>query len=261
MSLRTSAHTGAAIRIPAEKPGKSVVLRANSQCFSYLPKVFLFVLWYCKEYGLPRRFAPRNDMQKHGRRPPRQLRSAMAIRVPCPGCPLRKRPYKRSHAPAFCMSLRTSAHTGAAIRIPAGKLDKLALLRANSYTLFRVCLKYCFLSCPTAESTDCRVASRLAMTCRNLPRVRVCKDALPGKPVTAYVFAQGAACFLLPLRGCGLPRRFAPRNDMLKLAACPHRQLCPPGANCYALRIRPKYCFLSCPAAGERIATSLRSSQ
>ena len=54
------------------------------------------------------------------------------------------------------------------------------------------------------------------MTCRNLQRVRVCKDALPGKPVTAYVFAQGAACFLLPLRGCGLPRRSAPRNDMLK---------------------------------------------
>ena len=36
-------------------------------------------------------------------------RRGAAIRVPCPGCPLRKRPYKRSHAPAFCMSLRTSA--------------------------------------------------------------------------------------------------------------------------------------------------------
>ena len=126
---------------------------------------------------------------------------------------------------------------------------------------FRICPKCSFSFCGTARSTDCHVASLLAMTCRNLQRVRACKDALPGKPVTAYVFAQGAACFLLPLRGCGLPRRFAPRNDMLKLAACPHRQLCPPGANCYALRIRPKYCFLSCPAAGERIATSLRSSQ
>ena len=51
------------------------------------------------------------------------------------------------------------------------------------------------------------------MTCRRLARVRACKDALPGKPVTAYVFAQGAACFLLPLRGCGLSRRSAPRND------------------------------------------------
>ena len=134
------------------------------------------------------------------------------------------RPYNRRRASVFCMSLRTSAHTGAAIRIPAVKLDKLALLRANSYTLFRVCLKYCFLSCPTAESTDCHVAPLLAMTCRNLQRVSGCKDALPGKPVTAYVFAQGAACFLLPLRGCGLPRRFAPRNDMQKFAACPRLQ-------------------------------------
>ena len=69
MSLRTSAHTGVAIRIPAEEPGKSVVLRANSSCFSYLPKVFLFVLWYCKEYGLPRRFAPRNDSGEVSSRP------------------------------------------------------------------------------------------------------------------------------------------------------------------------------------------------
>ena len=36
-------------------------------------------------------------------------RRGAAIRVPCPGCPLRKRPYKRSHVPAFCMSLRASA--------------------------------------------------------------------------------------------------------------------------------------------------------
>ena len=123
---------------------------------------------------------------------------------------------KRTHASVFSMSLRTSAHTGVAIRVPAEKPGKSVVLRANSYTLFRVRLKYCFLSCPTAESTDCHVASLLAMTCRSLPRVRACKDALPGKPVTAYVFAQGAACFLLPLRGCGLSRRLAPRNDMLK---------------------------------------------
>ena len=58
-------------------------------------------------------------------------RRGVAIRVPCPGCPLRKRPYKRNHAPAFCMSLRTSAHTGAAIRFPAEKPDKFVLLRAN----------------------------------------------------------------------------------------------------------------------------------
>ena len=64
LSLRASAHTGVAIRIPAEEPGKLAAVWANSSCFSYLPKVFLFVLWYCKGNGLPRRFAPRNDMLK-----------------------------------------------------------------------------------------------------------------------------------------------------------------------------------------------------
>ena len=84
MSLRTSAHTGVAIRVPAEKPGKSVVLRANSSCFSYLPKVFLFVLWYCKEYGLPRRSAPRNDMLKLAACPRLQGRNDMLKLAACP---------------------------------------------------------------------------------------------------------------------------------------------------------------------------------
>ena len=61
MSLRTSAHTGVAIRIPAGMPGKLAAVWANSWRFSDLPKVLLFVLCCRKEYGLPRRFAPRND--------------------------------------------------------------------------------------------------------------------------------------------------------------------------------------------------------
>ena len=64
MSLRTSAHTGAAIRVPAEKLCKLAILRANLWRFSDSPKVLLFVLLYCEENGLSRRFAPRNDMQK-----------------------------------------------------------------------------------------------------------------------------------------------------------------------------------------------------
>ena len=67
MSLRTSAHTGAAIRVPAEMPGKTVVHRANSQLLRICREELLFVLCCCKENGLPRRFAPRNDMQKVGR--------------------------------------------------------------------------------------------------------------------------------------------------------------------------------------------------
>ena len=69
LSLRTSAHTGVAIRVPAWKLCKLAILRANLWRFSDSPKVLLFVLLYCKENGLPRRFAPRNDMLKHGRCP------------------------------------------------------------------------------------------------------------------------------------------------------------------------------------------------
>ncbi len=64
MSLRTSAHTGAAIRVPAEKLCKLAILRANLWRFSDSPEVLLSVMSYRREYGLPRRFAPRNDMQK-----------------------------------------------------------------------------------------------------------------------------------------------------------------------------------------------------
>ena len=67
LSLRTSAHTGAAIRVPAGKPGKLALLQANPQHLSYSPEVLLSVMSYRREYGLPRRFAPRNDMQKEGR--------------------------------------------------------------------------------------------------------------------------------------------------------------------------------------------------
>ena len=67
MSLRTSAHTGAAIRFPAEIPGKTVVHRANSQLLRICREELLFVLCCRRRNGLPRRFAPRNDMLKTGR--------------------------------------------------------------------------------------------------------------------------------------------------------------------------------------------------
>ena len=54
---------------------------------------------------------------------------------PPSACHCEPRPCTRSHAATFCMSLRTSAHTGVAIRVPAGKLSKLAILRANPQLL------------------------------------------------------------------------------------------------------------------------------
>ena len=65
MSLRASAHTGVAIRVPAEILDKLAAVGANSQHLSYSPKVFPFAMCCRKENGLPRRSAPRNDMQKH----------------------------------------------------------------------------------------------------------------------------------------------------------------------------------------------------
>ena len=62
------------------------------------------------------------------------------------------------------MSLRTSAHTGVAIRFPAEKLCQSVILKANSYPLFRIRPKYCFSFCAAAGVTDCHVASLLAMT-------------------------------------------------------------------------------------------------
>ena len=102
--------------------------------------------------GLPRRFAPRNDMQKPAACPHEQLRAAMA----------------------------------------------------NSYVLFRIRPKYYFLLCPAAGVTDCRVALLLAMTCRNLPPVRMNNYVLPW---------QICYAFRIRLRHCSLLRPTAGEAD------------------------------------------------
>ncbi len=50
---------------PAEKLGKVVALRANPLRLTHSPKVLLPAMPYRRRSGLPRRFAPRNDMLKH----------------------------------------------------------------------------------------------------------------------------------------------------------------------------------------------------
>ena len=52
--------------------------------------------------------------------------------------------------------------------------------------------------------------------------LRVQEGACRGKSATAHEFALSATFPYLSLRGNGLPRRFAPRNDMQKFAACSH---------------------------------------
>ena len=61
MSLRTSAHTGVAIRFPRRKAWQVGTTSGKFAAFSYLPKVLLSAMPCRKENGLSRRFAPRND--------------------------------------------------------------------------------------------------------------------------------------------------------------------------------------------------------
>ena len=60
-----------------------------------------------------------------GRFPSGKFVALFRIPQASPPCPC-------EHLASFCMSLRTSAHTGVAIRVPAGKANKLAILWANS---------------------------------------------------------------------------------------------------------------------------------
>ncbi len=87
-------------------------------------------------------------------------------------CHCTPRPCNRKHVAYFCMSLRTSAHTGVAIRVPAENPGNLVLLQANPL-LFRIHPKYSLSLCATAGVTDCPVASLLAMTCNNLLPVHI----------------------------------------------------------------------------------------
>ena len=61
--IARSAATGQSAS-PAGKPDKLAAVWVNSLDIAYSPKVLLAVMLRCKENGLPRRFAPRNDMQK-----------------------------------------------------------------------------------------------------------------------------------------------------------------------------------------------------
>ena len=145
MSLRASAHTGVAIRVPAEKRCKPVGLRANSQLLRIRREKLLSVMSYRKEYGLPRRFAPRNDMQKVGRCARAQGRNDMQKLAGC----------LRVQERATMANLQCFSYS------PKGLLFVLCCRR--SYGLPR----------------RGAAAPLLAMTCRNMRRACVCKNALP----------------------------------------------------------------------------------
>ena len=198
MSLRASAHTGVAIRVPAEIPGKLVGLRANPQPLSYSPKVLLSAMPCRKENGLSRRFAPRNDMQKVGRCARVQGRNDMQKVGRCarvqgrndmqklagclrlPGGAARVLPESvltiadaLPSSACHCEPVRTLVWQSAS---PQGNLASWPYF-GQIRSAFRIRPKYYSPLCPAARSTDCHVASLLAMTCRNMAGVSVCKDA------------------------------------------------------------------------------------
>ena len=181
------------------RPGKGAV-PANA----HLPEVLLLVLCYRRSYGLSRRSAPRNG---RGRACPRthaftfRAPRSLAPADPClsSACHCEQRSCNRRHPANFCMSLRTSAHTGVAIRVPAEKRDKLVAVGANSQ-LFRIRLKCCFLSCSTARRSGLprRFAPRNDMQ-RTVTRTHS-KYVSRHSPGSARVLRRHPANFCMSLR-------------------------------------------------------------
>ena len=126
---------------------------ANSSRFSCSPKVLLSVMPHRRGCGLPRRFAPRNDSGETSLHP-------------------RTRP-------SFCMSLRTSAHTGVAIRSPRMETWPVGTTLGKSVALPRIRLRCCSLLCAAAGDADCHVAPLLAMTCRRRAGVSIGNYVVP----------------------------------------------------------------------------------
>ena len=155
---------------------------------------------------MPRRFAPRNDMQKlaaclrgQGRNDRPKPAPVYACKYVLPGetCSrlqirLGARLCIRAHLPTFCMSLRASALKW------RGNPSSPQRDFASWYYLgqirrwVRIRLKYCSFLRPAAGVTDCHVASLLAMTCRNLQRACVGKGAMTGRNLQRVCVGKGA---------------------------------------------------------------------
>ena len=125
--MRASAHTGAAIRFPRREAWQAGTTSGKFVEAANSPEVLLSATPHRRSYGLSHRSAPRNDMQKFATCP----QNSWALPVYCRKTSLHPlthlrllhtlrapRPCNRRRVTVFCMSLRTSAHTGVAIRSP-----------------------------------------------------------------------------------------------------------------------------------------------
>ena len=184
--------------------------------FPYSPKVFPFTLCCCKENGLPRRFAPRHDMQKHAgwQHKPGHCRHTAG-----------KRPCNRSPGASFRAPLAPNAlapaHTSFLLHVIAnqcmGALQRVSLCGERSP-------KGALL--PPGLQTAGSMADFGAKRCGN-PRLR--REAWQAGTTSGkfvYAFPYSPKVFPFTLCCCkenGLPRRFAPRHDMQKHAGWQHK--------------------------------------
>ena len=219
MSLRASAHTGVAIRIPAEEPGKLAAVRANSSCFSDSPKVLLFIS--CCRRRTDCHVASLLAMTC------RSLPRVSGCNSVVPG------KFAHTYQVCHCEPVRTLVWQSAS---PQKSLASW-LLFGQIRRAFRICPKCSFSFCGTARSTDCHVASLLAMTCRSLPRVSGCNSVVPGKFAHTY-----QVCHCEPVRTL-VWQSASPQGSLASWLLF--------GQIRRAFRIRPKYCFSFRAAAGD----------
>ncbi len=163
-----------------------------------------------------------------------------------------KRSCTRRRVTVFSMSLRTSAHTGVAIRFPRREAWQVGCCLGKFVTLSRIRLRRCFLLCATAGEADCHVAPLLAMTCRNMQLPAVATAWCHGKFVTLSRIRL-RCCFLLCATAGEADCPVAPLLAM----TCRNMQL-PAVATAWChgkfvtlSRIRLRRCFLLCATAGE----------
>ena len=162
--------------------------------------------------GLSRRCAPRND--KGG--------------GPC----------TRRHASVFCMSLRTSAHTGVAIRSPRRETWQAGNTLGEFVT-------HCEFALNSALFTPYRRSY-------GLPRRCAPRNDKGGEALAPADTCPSSACHCEPVRTLA----WQSASPQGKLTSWQYF-----GRIRTHLRIRPKFCSFYALPQGMRIATSLRSSQ
>ena len=181
MSLRTSAHTGVAIRVPAENPGNLVLLQANPLLFRIHPKYSLSLCATAGVTDCP--VASLLAMTCNNLLPvhiiPGHCRYA-AGKAPLPTCRAPP-PCNRTHTPAFCMPLHPT---------PLQPQTRSIFL----HVIANQCAHWCGNPRPRRESWQPGTTSGKSAAFPYSPKV--------------FPFAM---CYR---RSYGLPRRFAPRNDM-----------------------------------------------